>query len=176
MRYNVAQLLKEPTGSTRSYELEEDFTGPQKIADLARGRVHMLRTHLGILVRANLEVQSTLSCGRCLRGFIRSSELLVEEQFYPTVDLQTGRSLSSNATDDEGSLIDSRHLLDLTGAVGQCVVTDIPMKPLCQHDCLGLCHVCGTNQNLESCDCVSSIVDSRWEALAGLVDEESRQV
>jgi len=176
MRYNVAQLLKEPTGSTRSYELEENFTGPQRIADLARGQVHMLRTHVGILLRANLEVQSTLSCGRCLEDFVRSSTLIVEEEFYPTVELQTGQGLSPNATRNEDSLIDSKHVLDLTGTVGQCVVTDIPMKPLCRHDCQGLCQVCGTNQNLESCDCASPIEDSRWEALAGLVGEEPRQV
>ena len=172
MRYNVVQLLKEPIGSTRTYQLDERFTGPQRPADTACGPVYMLRTHHSILVRASLQTQSTLACGRCLGEFVRVAELLIEEEFFPSVDLQTGRRLRLTPQTEEGSLIDDSHVMDLTGTLTEWIVTDTPMKPLCHSDCLGLCQVCGTNLNLDRCDCDGPRRDPQWQALAGLVSEQ----
>ncbi len=168
MRYNVAQLLKEPIGSARSYQLDEKFTGPQRCADWARGPVNMIRVHHGILVRATVEVRSNLICGRCLGEFPSASQLMVEEEFFPTVDPQSGRKMPRP---EEVALIDSNHILDLTAVIDEYVITNLPMKPLCQLDCKGLCQVCGLDQNLESCNCASQTVDPRWRALAGLAQE-----
>jgi uncharacterized protein len=172
MRYNVAQLLKEPVGSTRSYQLDESFTGPQRFAEWACGPVHMLRTHQSILVNATLQIQSTLACARCLGDFVRSSELCIEEEFFPTVDLQTGRDLSVSNEAEEGSLLDSSHMLDLSDTIREYVVTDAPMKPLCQEECSGLCPGCGTNLNLGLCDCDVSAKDPRWHSLANLMEQQ----
>ena len=171
MRFNVAQLLKEPIGSNRNYELDETLTGPQRHGDTVRGLVHILRTHHGILVKAMLETQSTLTCGRCLVEFVRTAELSIEEEFFPTVDLQTGRGLLPPPDAEEGSLIDDNHVLDLTGPISGWIVTDMPMKPLCRLDCRGLCQVCGTNLNLSRCDCDEPGHDPRWQSLADLVSE-----
>ena len=91
MRYNVAQLLKEPTGSTRSYQLWEEFTDAGRIVDSARGTVDMLRTHQGVLVNATLEIRDTITCGRCLGETGLDSDLSIEEEFLPILDLDTGR-------------------------------------------------------------------------------------
>lgn len=171
MRYNVAQLLKEPIGSERNYQLDESFTGPQRFADMARGPVHILRTHHGVLVKATLEIGSVLTCGRCLVEFDRTSEILIEDEFFPMVDVQTGRRAAFPVGVEEGSLIDASHVLDLSETVREYFVTDLPMKPLCRLDCLGLCPVCGNNRNLESCDCNGTPMDPRWEALASLMDQ-----
>ena len=68
MQFNVAQLLKEPIGSTRNYQLDEKFTGPHRYAEAASGLVHMLRTHQGILVRATVDVTSILMCSLSRHG------------------------------------------------------------------------------------------------------------
>jgi uncharacterized protein len=172
MKYNVAQLLQEPIGSLRSYELNEKFSGPQKCAELVSGPVQLLRVHHGILVRAIMEVQSYLICGRCLGEFFTTSQLMIEEEFFPTVDLQTGRRTPLPEEAEETALINSNHILDLTSTIDECIITEIPMKPLCQPDCRGLCQMCGTNQNVEACECANQIIDPRWKALAGLAPEE----
>jgi uncharacterized protein len=41
----------------------------------------------------------------------------------------------------------------------------IPMKPLCDENCLGLCPQCGANRNRDACSCQASIADERWGAL-----------
>ena len=66
MHYNMAQLLKEPTGSTRDYEVDDLFEGPGGGMDRAQGWVRVIRTHQGLLVRTELETQVNLTCGRCV--------------------------------------------------------------------------------------------------------------
>jgi uncharacterized protein len=168
MQYNIAQLLKEPIGSERTYQLDEHLAGPQLGTDVARGPVHILRTHQGVLINATLEIRSALNCSRCLDGFDRSSTLYIEEEFFPPMDTEGGRSLGPPAESEGRWLTDAGQVLDLTEVVRECVVTDLPMKSLCGPECSGLCQTCGVNLNLAGCDCSASAQDSRWEALAGL--------
>jgi uncharacterized protein len=44
----------------------------------------------------------------------------------------------------------------------------LPMKPLCRQDCRGLCTVCGTNLNRETCDCKRDWEDPRLDVLRKL--------
>jgi uncharacterized protein len=171
MHFNVAQLLKEPIGSERGYQLDEYFTGPQRITEMACGPVHMLRTHQGILVRASLEIRCALTCSRCLGVFSRSSTLPIEEEFFPPVDTRSGRSAFQPDEPEGWRVVDSGNILDLTEVVREYAVTDLPMKPLCRPGCLGLCQVCGAEQNLNRCGCSASPADSCWGALAGLVTQ-----
>jgi uncharacterized protein len=168
MRYNVAQLLKEPIGSTRSYQLEETFTAHGRFADWVNGSVRFLRTHQGILVNAELEARVTLACGRCLSGFTLPLTLHVEEEFFPLVDVNTGRRLFQ-PDGSEGSRIDASHTLDLTDILRQYVITYQPMKPLCNPNCAGLCQQCGANLNQRNCSCDTAQRDPRWGALAELL-------
>lgn len=172
MNYNVAQLLKEPIGSFRSYQLDEKFTGPQKCADSVSGPVAMVRVHHGILVRATVEVRFNLICSRCLGEFPSASQLVIEEEFFPTVDPQTGRKVPHPEDAEESAIIDGNHVLDLAGITNECIIANLPMKPLCKVNCMGLCHSCGANQNLESCECGSQPLDPRWGALVDLAPEE----
>jgi uncharacterized protein len=48
------------------------------------------------------------------------------------------------------------------------VLLGLPMKPLCRPDCKGLCPQCGTNLNLNSCDCTSESFSPQKEALLQL--------
>ena len=44
----------------------------------------------------------------------------------------------------------------------------LPMKPLCQEDCRGLCPQCGVNRNTGTCDCNVQWEDPRLAALRNL--------
>jgi uncharacterized protein len=172
MRYNVSQLLKEPIGSTRSYQVEEVFTDPERCADQASGSVQLLRTHQGILANAELNVKVRLDCGRCLDPFTFHFVLRIEEDFVPLVDVNTGQRLPAPAS-WEGSRIDASHILDLTDIFRQGVITYLPMKQLCDPDCSGLCQWCGTNLNQRICECSSAGRDPRWSGLADLLQRQS---
>ncbi len=171
MQYNVAQLLKEPIGSTRSYQLEEVLSGAGRFADQVNGPVQLLRTHQGILTKAELEVDAVLTCGRCLVEYPLDITIRFEEEFFPIVDINTGAKLSIPG-ESEGASIDANHNLDLTEVLRQYAITDLPMKPLCRPDCLGLCHLCGANLNQKKCQCGRAEIDPRWRNLAELLQQQ----
>ena len=117
MYYNLAQLLKEPTGSTRDYEVDDSFVGPEHGMDRAQGWVQVIRTHAGFLVRAELETQVRLTCGRCLDQFELKSRLKMEEESFPTIDPATGKT-TERPDEAEGVIhLDDQHVLDMTEVV-----------------------------------------------------------
>ena len=168
MQYNVAQLLKEPTGSSRSYQLDEILGGVEGFANRLSGSVRLLKTHQGVLVVGGLDVDAILVCGRCLSEYPLNLSLSFEEEFFPTVDVNTGTSVPVPDGSEE-VLIDKSHTLDLTEVVRQYIITNLPMKPLCRTECAGLCQHCGANLNLRECRCGKPPSDPRWGGLAGLL-------
>lgn len=166
---NVAQQLKEPIGSVREYQIDGmvDITGKES---QVRGEVRLTRTDRGILVKARLDSEIEIACGRCLREFNWSFGLDFEEEYLPTVDLVSGARLPLPG-ETGYFMIDHRHLLDLAEAVRQYSLLLVPMKALCQEDCLGLCPGCGQNRNLGPCRCPAEEIDPRWTPLLKLRDE-----
>ena len=45
------------------------------------------------------------------------------------------------------------------------VLLALPMKPLCKVDCKGLCPVCGTNRNQNTCSCSGDVFSPHMEKL-----------
>ena len=168
MQYNVAQLLEEPIGSSRSYQLDETLKGVERPADHLGGPVRLSKTQEGVLVEAELDADAVLTCGRCLGEYPLNLTLDIEEEFFLTVDLDTGHSMSAPA-DSEGVQIDEEFTLDLSELVRQYIITDTPMKPLCRAECSGLCQNCGANLNLKQCQCGKSAIDPWWGDLTGLL-------
>jgi uncharacterized protein len=171
MRINVAQLLKEPAGSVRRHEVSEDIRGIDgnlEIQDLLTGRLRMLRTTDGILVTGALRTLLELQCCRCLEPCPVPIRFEVEEEFSPSVDIHTGAKLPVTKAEEEGTIIDEHHTLDLTEIVRQSILLAQPMLPLCAEDCCGLCAECGQNLNEGQCDCTTEAVDPRLEILKQL--------
>ena len=175
MLYNVSQLLMEPTGSTRRFQLDEPVpstTAPENPATgRATGNVRLLRTHHGLMVNATVNVQVQDTCARCLVPYDRRSTLALEEECYPTVDPATGRNMSPPDEAEGVVHIDTRQMLDLSDVLRQYLLTDQPLKTLCRRDCRGLCQECGADLNTEKCKCDAPAIDPRWGALAALKTE-----
>ena len=168
MQYNVAQLLEEPIGSSRSYRLDETLKGVERLADHLCGPVRLSKTQEGVLVEAELDADAVLTCGRCLGEYPLNLTLDIEEEFFLTFDLDTGHSMTAPA-DSEGVQIDEEFTLDLSELVRQYIITDTPMKPLCRAECSGLCQNCGANLNLKQFQCGKSAIDPWWGDLTDLL-------
>ncbi len=165
MQINVAQMLKEPIGSTRSYQASEIVDTPgDGNGSMVQGEVRLTRTNRGILVKGTLHTEAEVNCSRCLSRFSYPLTLNIEDEYFPTIDVASGTPLSS--PDDPGCFtIDEHHIIDLTETIRQYVLLNIPMKPLCHENCAGLCPNCGRNLNQKPCDCLSEVIDPRWSAL-----------
>ena len=170
MEINVSQLLKSSVGSTQDFDVDGliDIIGENKSP--VRGKARLMRTGRGILVEGNLETEVKVSCSRCLNLYPCSLKFKISEEYYPTVDVETGAQLS--APDETVCFsIDENHILDLTEAVRQYALLAIPMKPLCRKGCSGLCHTCGKDLHYGACNCPIDEIDPRWVELEELISK-----
>jgi uncharacterized protein len=175
VQFNVATLLREPVGSTRSYDVDDMAAVPENGAvrrEHVTGHADLLRTKDGVLVRARLRSDQHERCARCLRDLELELPFEIEEEFYPIVDILTG--VKVEPPDAHGAFrIDDRHILDLSEAIRQYSMMTAPMAPLCRADCRGLCPRCGRDWNEGPCDCEPE-PDERWSALAELLEKPER--
>jgi len=174
MKINVAQLLRASIGSVRDYEIKQviDITG-DGVDSLVQGKVRLMRTNRSILVKGALATGVELTCSRCLGSFKCPLKMNLEDEYYPTADVDTGAALP--LPDEPGCFtIDQQHVLDLTDAVRQYALLAIPMKPLCKEDCAGLCPFCGHNLNQGPCGCPTKAADPRWAELSKLKEEKGK--
>jgi uncharacterized protein len=114
----------------------------------------------GVLATGSVTGTVSGECGRCLSEF--TDELAVDfvELFaYPN-------SATEETTDaDEVPRIEGDHL-DLEPVVRDAVVLSLPLTPLCQPDCGGLCPECGERFDDLPEDHTHVQLDPRWAALA----------
>jgi uncharacterized protein len=174
VQINVSQQLKSAIGQEKTYEVIGTVDIEENDVDM-RGTVKLMRTNRGILVTGKIQGDIELDCGRCLGRFEHHLSLNIEEEYFPTTDVNTGAGIAS--PEEPGSFtIDEHNILDLTEAIRQYAVMALPIKPLCREDCAGLCPTCGANLNQVECGCPPSTADPRWEGLRkyALADVKAR--
>lgn len=171
--FNVAQLLRDPVGTSRHidvavnlYELVPELSDEERTNEL-HGPMRLMRINDGILVQGQLAGEATLACARCLEPVEVPLEVDIEEVFKPTIDLLTGRSVTPDE-EDQALWIDEHHILDLTEVVRQDALLAAPLNAVCRETCRGLCPTCGKNLNEGPCDCEPE-PDPRWGPLTDLL-------
>ena len=169
MQFNVSQLMREPIGSRRQYQVNEEFqpVEGEPPTVMVSGPVDLLRTDRGILATSELRSEASGECDRCLRPVRYPVTLQIEEEFLPTLDPATGGA-APRPTKPDVSTIDERHILDLTDVAQQSWLLNAPMRVLCREDCGGICPECGQDRNDGMCTCNQAPIDSRWAALSAL--------
>lgn len=190
MEFNVAQLLKEPVGSIRRYQLNETFE--ELDDDLAflsplAGEVQIMRINSGVLVTGQLHTAVRVTCGRCIEPIVMPLHFSIEESFRPLTAVETGRYLrpdefegDSADFEDEALLIDEHHILDIGEVVRQNIWLALPMYPTCNWSGSGECpnliaqRAALAEQQMarqDETDTVPEGVDPRWAALLKLQQE-----
>ena len=169
MQINVAQLLKQPIGSVRSYKIDDvvQLVEEESADRRVQGEIELIRTDRGVLVRGTLESETSLVCSRCLASFEYPLTFGIEEEFFPKINVLSGVSLPL-PEDSTGFVIDEHHMLDLGEVLRQHAVLAIPMKPLCHPECAGICPGCGVNLNQGTCQCAPRSPKSAWTELEKL--------
>lgn len=172
--FNVAQLLRDPVGASRSVsvaarlgELTPDLEGAgDAVLD---GSVRLMHTNAGVLVQGRFATHTSIACARCLKPVAVPLDVMVEEVFAPTIDILTGKGITPEE-EDRALWIDEQHILDLTEVTRQGVLLAVPMSVTCREDCRGLCPTCGQNLNEGKCACEPE-PDPRWGPLLDLLNQ-----
>ena len=167
MYFNVSQIMREQSGSTRRYTLDDSFVPGSDAHELpVQGRVRFLKTDKGVWISADLDTEADVVCCRCLTRFRQSVHMEIQEEYLP-VPVE-GMPADDEIIYGDNFYIDQNHILDLTDAARQYLDLSVPMKPLCREDCAGLCPTCGANLNETDCTCERSLTDPRWGPLLDL--------
>ncbi|MBF6045732.1 DUF177 domain-containing protein [Streptomyces sp. NRRL B-1677] len=128
----------------------------------------------GVLVTGTARAPLTGECVRCLEPLERELEVDFQEMYsYPDAD---DRSRPADTGDDaeedeEDTLFLEADLLDLEPVLRDAVVLALPLQPVCQEDCPGLCSECGARL-ADDPDHHHETVDIRWAALQGLAGSD----
>jgi uncharacterized protein len=144
---NVAQLLQSDAGTVREFDFSEsipDSTDDLHLCGHVAGHAELHRTSRGILVRSEYRTPVTLECSRCLGDVQMDVEGYFEEEFLTSTDVHTGLPTHfEELADPDQSRIDDHHEIHLDDMLRQDILTSLPLQPLCDEMCPGLCPTCG---------------------------------
>ena len=160
MVINVAQLLKEPIGASRTYQINELIS--DKNADYVQGEVTLIRTSQSIFVKGAITASVKSVCSRCLNTFDCSVKFHLEDEFFPSINTSRGSPLPNKP---ERFTIDKNHIMDLSEAFNQYAMLAMPMKLLCRPDCPGINSSRADNLNQGCYPYSSQDFDQRWSKL-----------
>ncbi|MBN2260975.1 MAG: DUF177 domain-containing protein [Clostridiales bacterium] len=153
-RVMSGEVLAIPFEFDYNVELEEQFeaTGMLESTPIhVVGKVEKRGSQL--FLDLNMQGQMVFSCSRCLDSVPLSFNRNLNKMLLP------------NESDDLDVIEIVENRLDLVETIKEEMIISLPTQVLCDEDCKGLCPVCGTNLNHETCQCEDEKVDSRFEIL-----------
>lgn len=119
-------------------------------------------------IRVSGDVKTTVSicCSRCLAEYESSISSYFTIIFRKGI-VEPGFSEDETelSEDDLISSVYSGDEIDLTHDIEEQVAMAIPLKPLCEESCKGLCPECGVDLNKSSCTCTEKAFNFKFSAL-----------
>ncbi|WP_078856453.1 DUF177 domain-containing protein [Streptomyces sp. NBRC 109706] len=131
----------------------------------------------GVLITGTVRFPLAGECVRCLEPLTREGTADFQEMFsYP--DSEFSARFADAGDDEEGDeerLFLQGDLLDLEPVLRDAVVLALPLRPMCQEDCPGLCPDCGVPLAGDPDHEHDESVDIRWAALREFAEARSSE-
>jgi uncharacterized protein len=144
LRINLGFIAQQQVGFRRDFQVEVPHLSlpPDLVLEDFRLDLSVTRSAQGLLAHTEISASAVLECVRCLEEFKLALQASFTE-LYPFKD----RSLS-----ESGLLYPESGIIDFGPLVGEYLLLEIPINPICKADCRGLCPICGENLNLRTCE------------------------
>lgn len=161
-RINVGFIIHEEVGY--SHEIPFEFE-TVKLEDLELknliGKVDIGRTPQGLVVQGKFEADTKLECVRCLGEFT-----------YPlNWDFTELYAFNKKSVSESGLLLPEDAHIDLAPLLREYALLEVPINPLHDPECKGLCPVCGQDLNILDCGHRPDNSDSPFAKIRDLLDE-----
>ena len=141
-RINVGFIVLEEIGFTREFTFDVNKV---EIEDLAlrnvTGSVHVGRTQQGLVVQGNFSGDTTLQCVRCLNEFSQHLEWEFTELY----------AFDRKSVSESGLILPESAQIDLAPLLREYALLEIPISPIHDPECKGLCIECGQDLNIIDC-------------------------
>ena len=160
-RINVGFIIHEEVGA--HYEFPFEFEKVRLADDLElknfSGLVEIGRTPQGLLVQGRFSGEIPLECVRCLKEFNKSLTWSLTELY----------AFNEKSVSDSGLIIPEDAQIDLESLIREYALLEVPIKPLHDPACRGLCPTCGQDLNVADCGHRPEANDSPFAALKDLL-------
>ena len=159
-RINVGVIIHEEVGY--SHEIPFEFE-KVKLEDLELqnfiGKVDIGRTPQGLVVQGKFSADTNLECVRCLREFSHPLDWEFTELY----------AFNKKSVSESELLVPDDAHIDLAPLIREYALLEIPIKPLHDPNCKGLCIECGQDLNLRDCGHSQETDDSPFADLKKLL-------
>lgn len=141
------------------------------------GRVEQGDRPREFVVEGAVDFELDLVCSRCLDPYPVAVHSDFTLRYLPRPERVA--SVEDEEIEIAAEQLDEEYydepLVELRPVVLEQVQLSIPMKPLCEEGCQGLCPACGANRNRAGCQCAAEESDHRWDALRGIREQLARK-
>ncbi|MCK4502340.1 MAG: DUF177 domain-containing protein [Desulfuromonadales bacterium] len=131
-------------------------------------KLRLQRSGKFIEVDGQLHAVVRLKCGRCLHHYRLPLAESFSFTFVPQPESCETEEEVELAAADLGLTCYQDDVLELQEPLQEQLLMAIPISPLCDVSCRGLCPECGVNLNVSSCECVKKPFNSKFNILADM--------
>ncbi len=158
-----------PQTYRRTYQLAPRELGHDELAGLGPISIELTARKGDLpgeyLVDGSSQFTADFTCSRCVEPYPFANSATFHLRFRPRLEVTQENEEVEIASDDLDVEFYTERSVPLRDLAAEQVQLAIPMKPLCEEGCLGLCPNCGANRNREGCRCEAPVIDERWGAL-----------
>lgn len=145
--------------------LAPEDLGPQVLAvtEPPSVRLRLMRTDDRVMAKGPYQARLRLNCSRCLKEMDFSVQGELDLVFLPQ-----GPAVEEEvhlAQEDMEVCFYQGGEIDLGQAVRDEISLAVPMAPVCQEACPGICPICGRSLENGTCGCSNKEIDPRWAKL-----------
>lgn len=170
LKINVNSLAADPVAvfaelDPRLFELGSEGRWLEPI----RVQVKVHRLGEKVYIRGQVETAAELFCSRCLRELVQPVQsplvlLAIPANQVVGHPLIADRAEGTDADDSVG-IAYAGDQVDLTPEIQSVLTLALPMKPLCQEACQGLCPQCGARLEDGPCGCEPGAAEGPFSVL-----------
>jgi uncharacterized protein len=173
MLLDLTQIRRPETTLERRYEPSafEGRSNQFRVVAPVELRLRIDKDHERFRLVGSLSGVLELTCSRCLEPFPLPISASVDLRYLPQSE-NTGEEREVEE-DDLSAAFYRDDVIDLGQLIEEQFYLTLPMKPLCEAGCKGLCPNCGTNLNVASCDCQVRWEDPRLAGLKALINRNN---
>ncbi len=143
------------------------------VSPYVTGELSVFKSDGDFIITGEVSAEQTLQCARCLKQFRRTITLPLDFTVRPVAQDISPEQRMEELEEVDAVCVEEGEI-DVGELMLQEVYLSIPMKPLCNEDCPGLCSRCGNLKGSEQCTCPEEKeIDPRWEALQKLKEQVS---
>jgi uncharacterized protein len=143
-----------------------DLGGDMKVLGPVEARFRLRKTGATVTIDGKVDARLELVCSRCGKPCAYEAGSVFQLDLNPVQSL-TEEEENELRPDELEIEFYRGDIIDLSGLLREQMLLQVPMKPLCKDDCLGLCQFCGQDMNESRCGCDAA---TGHPGLAGLKD------